>query len=92
MWANDCEFGDLNLECLTVERATFKDIETLDSECIFELPGVKEVFLPSGISAVSEDAFTQGFALFNSPQRLFGNPKPEAGSLYRPGCGILFCC
>lgn len=59
MRANDCEFGDLNLECLTVERATFKDfkdIEKLDFECIFELPGVKEVFLPSGISAVSKDA------------------------------------
>lgn len=56
MRANDCEFWDLNLECLTVERATFEDIEKLDFECIFELPGVKEVFLPSGISAVSEDA------------------------------------
>lgn len=56
MRANDCEFGDLNLECLTVERATFKDIEKLDFECIFELPVVKEVFLPSGISTVSEDA------------------------------------
>ena len=41
MRANDCEFGDLNLECLTVERATFKDIEKLDFKCIFELPGVK---------------------------------------------------
>lgn len=62
MRANDCEFGDLNLECLTVERATFQNIEELESKCIFELPGVKEVFLPSGISAVSEDEFTQRFA------------------------------
>lgn len=59
---SDCEFEALDFECLAVERATFKDIEKLESKCIFELPGVKEVFLSSGISAVSEDEFTQRFA------------------------------
>ncbi len=59
---SDCEFEALDLECLAVERVTFQNIEALESKCIFELPGVKKVFLPSGISAVSEDAFTQGFA------------------------------
>ena len=59
---SDCEFEALDLECLAVERVTFQNIEALESKCIFELPGVKEVFLPSGISAVSEDEFTQRFA------------------------------
>ena len=59
---SDCEFEDLDLEYLTVERGHFKGIEKLNSKCIFELAGVKEVFLPSGISAVSEDEFTQRFA------------------------------
>lgn len=62
MRANDCEFEALDLECLAVERVTFQNIEALESKCIFELHGAKEVFLSSGISAVSEDEFTQRFA------------------------------
>ena len=57
MRANDCEFEALDLECLAVERVTFQNIEELESKCIFE-----EVFLSSGISAVSEDEFTKRFA------------------------------
>lgn len=59
---SDCEFEALDFECLAVERVIFQNIEKLESKCIFELPGVKEVFLSSGISAVSEDEFTQRFA------------------------------
>lgn len=59
---SDCEFEDLDLEYLTVERGNFKGIEKLNSKCIFELAGVKEVFLPSGINTVSGDAFSPKFA------------------------------
>lgn len=59
---SDCEFEALDFECLSVERVILQNIEELESKCIFELPGAKEVFLSSGISAVSEDEFTQRFA------------------------------
>ena len=59
---SDCEFEALDFECLSVERVILQNIEELESKCIFELPGAEEVFLSSGISAVSEDEFTQRFA------------------------------
>lgn len=49
---SDCEFEALDLECLAVERVTFQNIEELESKCIFELPGAKEVFLSSAVSAL----------------------------------------